>query len=134
MNNMKILITLVAIAIVVGGGAFYGGIKYSESIRQGLRSGMGGGQSGQFGNRNGGNFISGEIISKDDKSVTIKLRDNGSKIVFYSDTTEISKFVDGNSNDLEISKNISVNGETSQDGSVTAQSIQIRPLMFNRVR
>lgn len=33
--------------------------------------------------------VSGEILKKDDTSLVLKLGDGGSKIVFYSDTTEI---------------------------------------------
>lgn len=72
-------------------------------------------------------MVAGEIISKDEKSVTVKLRDGGSKIVFYYDGTKIDKFVSGNAADLEVGKNVVVSGTTNFDGSVTAQSVQVRP-------
>lgn len=61
-----------------------------------------------------------EIIFKDDKSATIKLRNSGSKIVFFSDLTEIFNLAKGNLNDLVIGKNISINGAVNPDGSIIA--------------
>lgn len=144
---MNKLISVAAIvAVVVGGGAFYGGMKYAEGksprgrFQQGLGANAGdafgqdhgGGPRGQGGQRSGGGFASGEIISKDDKSITVKMRDGGSKIIFYSDTTEVGKFVNAMVADLEVGKNVTVNGTANQDGSLTAQSIQIRPVTPNQ--
>ena len=142
---MKKLIMVAAIvAVVVGGGSFYGGMKYAEGksprgqfSQRGLGANFGdaagqdhaagpGSQTG--GQRRGGGFTAGEIISKDDKSFTVKIQDGGSKIVFYSDTTEVSKFTSGVLSDLEIGKTVTINGQNNSDGSVTAQTIQIRPI------
>ncbi|MBI4991677.1 MAG: hypothetical protein HZB99_00465 [Candidatus Harrisonbacteria bacterium] len=143
----KLILIIIAVAVVVGGGAFYGGMKYveSKSLRgqfsrvdfQNLSSeerqqrfqeigGSGGSRGGRLGQSGG--FASGEIISKDDKSITVKLRDGGSKIVFYSDVTEVGKFINGVLSDLKIGENVSINGTVNSDGSITAQSVQIRPL------
>ena len=93
MNMNKIFISIVAVALIVGGGAFYSGMKYAQSRNsaafQNFRN-LGGNAAGlrtgqEMGVRNSANFVSGEVISKDDKSITIKLRDGGSKIVFLSD-------------------------------------------------
>lgn len=143
----KLITIVIAVAVVVGGGAFYGGMKYAQSQApqrnaQGFQNllpeerqqriqqfgGSGGGNRGA-GGANGGGFTSGEILSKDDKSVTIKMRDGGSKIIFYSDTVEIGKFVNGTLSDLEIGKTVTINGKASSDGSITADSIQLRPAM-----
>jgi hypothetical protein len=128
----KLVLVVIAAVIVVGGGAFYGGMKYVQgqspnrqfaaNIGAGFRNGQG------RGGTNGGGFTSGEIISKDDKSITVKMRDGGSKIVFYSNKTEVSKFVGGTATDLEVGKNASINGTANQDGSIVAQSIQLRPV------
>ncbi|OIO07392.1 hypothetical protein CO115_00755 [Candidatus Falkowbacteria bacterium CG_4_9_14_3_um_filter_36_9] len=55
------------------------------------------------------------------------MRDGGSKIVFLSDSTSIGKTTDGTVADLEAGKQVTINGKDNSDGSVTAQSIQIRP-------
>jgi hypothetical protein len=133
---MKKYLLFLVILTIIGAGAFFGGMKYAESKTSQRFQQMG---ANGFGNRAGiGNinrinssngFISGNIISKDDKSITVSIRDGGSKIIFYSDTTEISKFVSGILNDLEVGKAVSVTGKTNQDGSITAQSIQIKPEM-----
>lgn len=130
--NKKILIIGAIIIIAALAGSFYGGMVYSENSnsagRQNFMNNNGMPRSGGFRNGNG-NFTNGEIILKDDKSITVKLRDGGSKIIFYSSSSEIGKFTDGTIEDLEIGKNVMINGKTNPDGSITAQSIQIRPKM-----
>lgn len=124
----KLLIFFILLILVVGGGAFYGGIKYNQSTRQNpARRDLG---EQMFGNRQrvAGGFTAGEIISKDGQSIIIRHPDNGSKIIFFSDSTEITKFAEGALSDLEVGKNVSVNGSANSDGSITAQSIQLRPL------
>jgi hypothetical protein len=137
--DKKIIIEGIIVAIIFGGVGFYSGMKFNQA-RSPFAIGSNNFQnlaaedrlSANFGARqarsgNGVNFISGEIISKDDKSITIKLVNSGTKIILFSDGTEISKFSAGAANDLEIGKTISINGQTNQDGSLTAQTIQIRP-------
>ncbi len=126
----KILLIIFVLAIIVGGGAFYGGMKYiqnktPQNFRNQINQ-MATAGAGLRGNRTGANFASGEIISKDEESITIKLQDGGSKIVFFSDSTIITKSVEGSLNDLGIGKTISINGTANQDGSITANSIQLR--------
>jgi hypothetical protein len=128
----KLIPIIIAVAVVVGDGAFYGGMKYSQS--KNLQSFAQRQQSGSQvmrtpgannGNRTGAGFVTGDIITKD-KSITVKLQNGGSKIIFFSDSTEISKSVSGIPDDLEIGKTVMANGTTNQDGSITAQSIQLR--------
>lgn len=71
----------------------------------------------------GMNGIKGEIISKDADSITVKLPGGGSKIVFYSDSTEIGKSASGTSVDLEIGKTVIVNGAAHSGGNFAAKSI-----------
>lgn len=146
----KTLMIIATVSVLVGSGAFYGGIKYAQSKsanlfanrqefgnlsaeqRQQLGANIGGFQNGTGQGRSGmnGGFTAGEIISKDDKSITIKIADGGSKIVFYSNSTEINKFTDGTAGDLVVGKTVNINGSSNQDGSLTATSIQIRPTLL----
>jgi len=137
---MKKLLPVIIIVLVVGIGLFFVGMKYGQSkTRFGNLSAeqrerfqqMGSPAAGRMAGNNGGSS-SGEIISQDDKSITLKLRDGGSKIIFYSDTTEIGKFVDGAVSDLKAGETVMVTGTANSDGSITAQSIQIRPEMPNQ--
>jgi len=47
----------------------------------------------------GAAFIRGEVIDKDEMSITVKLVDSGSKLIFYSDDTEIRKVDKNNDSD-----------------------------------
>jgi len=136
---MNKTITTIAVIIAVGAGSFYAGTKYSQSQSLAAAGSMGGrgqeafqrgGDMGQ-GRRAGmmgnmGGFSGGEIIAKDDKSITVKLGDNGSKIIFLSDSTQIMKAAAGSLKDLTIEQNITAMGTPNPDGSITAQTIQIR--------
>jgi len=73
------------------------------------------------------NVANGEIISIDDVSLTIKLREGGSKIVFYSaSSTPVVQSVIKSPEDLKIGENVLINGKNNTDGSIVAQSIQIQ--------
>ena len=74
-----------------------------------------------------GGFSAGQIIAKDEKSVTIKMQDGSSKIVFYSESTKIQKTADGTGADLAIDQEVTASGAANSDGSLTAQTIQVRP-------
>lgn len=87
----------------------------------------GGGQGGVRGARNGGGMVGGEIISKDNNGITVKLRDGGSKIIFLTENTPITKSVGATLADLQTGSTISAEGTPNADGSLTARSLQIRP-------
>ncbi len=131
------------VALVVGGGSFFAGMKYQEAKtsnnnpnRQ-FQRGMGGqgtgGTNGQAGmNRFGGGSIIGEIISSDDKTITVKLEDGSSKIVLLSDTMTISKTDTGSKVDMKVGTRVGVFGSTNSDGTVTAQNVQLNPIFRMR--
>ncbi len=138
--------SMLVVAILVGGGAFYGGIKYAEGKSKGSANAAGnfqgargtrtaGGVGGQFRGQNGAMGLGtvGDVLSKDDKSITVKLRDGGSKIVFYTSSTTVRKTTDASLDDVKEGASIVVQGQTNTDGSVTAQSIQLRSDSLLRV-
>ncbi|MEO8581183.1 MAG: DUF5666 domain-containing protein [Patescibacteria group bacterium] len=135
MKNMSVSpIALALIVIVVGAGAFFGGTKYQQK-KTAQFAGRFGGAPGSLGNRGGQGRpvqnirpVNGEIISADEKSITVKLIDGSTKIVLLSDSTTINKAADATKSDLKAGEQVGVFGAQNSDGSVTAQSIQLNPM------
>ena len=128
---MKSLYLVVAILVVlVGAGAFFGGMKYQQSKQPAFLRQMGGVQgqrTGTGGNRMGFRPVNGEIISSDEKTITVKLQDGSSKIVLLSDKTQINKAAEATKEDLKTGEKVAVFGTENSDGTVTAQNIQLNP-------
>ncbi len=119
--------------IIVGGAAFFGGMKYQETKVMGsgqFRNGIGrqGLMGGQARFRGMGGAVMGEIISQDYKSITVKLPDGSSKIVLLADNVTVSKTDTGSKSDLKTGVIVGAFGTNNSDGSVTAQNIQINPM------
>lgn len=134
----EVLVPVVIVSLIFAGVGFFGGMQFQKS-KSNTRGGnfmmtggqRGGGQgAGQGGNRMMGQAgfrpTIGEIISKDDKSITVKMEDGSSKIVLISDTTQINKTDPGSKNDLSVGTKVGVFG-ADNSGTVTAQNIQINP-------
>ncbi|HWA64721.1 MAG TPA: DUF5666 domain-containing protein [Candidatus Paceibacterota bacterium] len=142
--NKKFLVGGLAVAVAIAGGAFFGGYKYAQSKSPFARLGgnggnqqfrfqtganqngmaMAGGRTVQFG---GGTF--GEILDISGSQMTVKLADGSSRVVILSNSTAISKTATGSTSDLKVGESVSVMGSTNSDNSVTAQQIQIRPIL-----
>jgi hypothetical protein len=129
-------ISILVVAVVV---SFYAGTFYSKSKTP--SRGQFTGQPGMMGDRTqfggemgttrtarGGGVVMGEILSKDATSITVKAQDGSSKIVLVGGTTQVAKSAAGTQADLVAGTNVTVIGTTNADGSVTAQSVQIRPV------
>ena len=159
----KLIIPIIAVAVIVGSGAFYGGMKYAENKsprggfsradfqnlspeeRQQRFQGFEANVSGAFGGDHegssgfrGGRFgsgpdgsrpLTGEVISQSGDSLTIKLSNGSTKIVFVTDSTQITKSVGGIVDDISEGEQILVGGTENPDGSYTATTIQLRPLL-----
>lgn len=130
--NKKIL-GAVILVLVVAGGSFYGGMAYAKN-KQPVRAANLIGQFGGAGvagvNRTGmrtGDFTAGQILSKDATSVTIKMQDGSTKIILIGSSTQVMKTSAGSQDDLAVGTDVTVTGSANSDGSITAQSVQIRP-------
>ncbi len=115
--------------LVVAVVAFVGGMYYGKSTVQPSATGRGGNSvsstRGGFGGRGGG-FVAGQVVSKDAQSITIQLPNGNSQVVFYSSSTMVIKPSPASVNDLAPGTNVMIGGAPNSDGSLTAQSIQIR--------
>lgn len=145
-KNKKIIFAVVSVLVLIG--VFCGGMIYGKNKTPALGTNKFGSnmqnRTGQFGanagsNRMGaGGLIAGEIISKDDKSITVKMmtggpdsatNTGGSKIIFFDTNTMISKMAVGTVSDLSVGSQISVIGTANSDGSLIAKTIELRDKM-----
>lgn len=134
----EIVVPVVIASLVFAGVGFFGGVQFQKAQRVTFRGGdgnfmMSGGQrgGGQGAGRTTGQGmrpVTGEIISADDKSITVKMEDGSSKIVLVSDSTTINKTDPGAKTDLTVGTKVGVFGQEN-NGTITAQNIQINPMM-----
>lgn len=137
------VILIAVIAVVLSGiiGYFIGGRNQNQN-QSSVSSPFSNNRFGRFGNSQSSNSqnstqshnansmagprqVMGEILSQDDKSITVKVSDGGSKIIFINDMTKISKSTTATKADLKIGEKITIFGPENSDGSVTADNIQL---------
>lgn len=125
---------VIIIAVGVGALSFFGGIQYQKSQSPIGRNFMNGQQGvGRTGANTGarrmgnGQPVSGEILSIDDTSLTVKLVDGSSRIVLLTDKTIFNKTATVEKSELKVGEKVGVFGTNNTDGSVTAQNVQLNP-------
>lgn len=135
------IINIVILVLLVGAGSFFGGMTYGKSGRS-----QGAFRPEGFGNidmanktpvtANGQprsmttnrNTAIGEIIAKDNQSITVKIRDGGSTIILTSESMTVTQMASATTDALAIGTSILVTGTANDDGSITATTIQIQPI------
>lgn len=152
MNRVAIVVVSVLVVLAVGGGAFYGGMKFGqnqviENPMEYLQGTVGLG--GPFAAADGNVVVSGEfprvrgtpgagmpgfgrvvgggfdtVQSVEGNVVTVSTQDGSTKQVFTTDTTLIQKYTTVGVEALEAGDQVIVSGTTNDDGSVTARSIR----------
>lgn len=143
------IVTVLAV-VVVGALAFFGGMKFQEmqtASSRGTRMAQFGGQLGMNGQgapgiqtgaqnaaRIGMRQTAGEIISADEQSVTVKMADGSTKIVLLTGKSTVSKSTPGAKADLKVGEKVAVFGTENTDGSITAESVQLNPVIRQLVR
>jgi hypothetical protein len=137
--NKKTIISVAAAIITSGGLGFITGSnldkKESSNVRKeqigDFQNMRGTGQVGSAipgGKGMGGGMVSGEVLSIDGQSITIKIQNGGSKIVLVPDDVKVTKSVSTDRSDIKQGENITVIGKANGNDSISAESIQIRPL------
>jgi hypothetical protein len=130
----KTLPIFIVIALIIAAGAFYLGMKYQQSKGPNFNFNRGNGLNNRFatssnnffGNQGRERIIRGQIIAKDDKSLTIKLPNGSSQIVIYSNDTKVEKSVAGQISDLQIGQSVDVSVKNIDNNILSANSILIR--------
>lgn len=134
--SQKNIAIVAIIGLVLIAGSFAGGMAYGKKRATVDRTGLPGqfagmGVRGAGARQNGGAFAgatAGEVLSKDANGLTVKLRDGGSRIVFMTPSTTVLMATQGTQENLKVGDQITVIGSANTDGSVNAQSVQIRPV------
>ncbi len=132
MKKYTVHIVWLIVAVV----ALVGGYFYGKSTASAGAAGRFAGRTGAFasstagfagrGGGAGGGFVSGQILSLSGDSMTIQLANGNSQVIFYSSSTSVIKPEPAPVSSLAPGTMVMIGGTTNSDGSLTAQSIQVR--------
>jgi hypothetical protein len=142
--------TGIIVAIIFGGGGFYGGMQYQAGQKPAVSAAgrFGGAGGAGFAGRGAGGFAGagaaggatfGTIIAASPTSITIQLPTStsttattGTKIVLLDNATQISAMESVPPSSLKVGQSVTVAGTPNSDGSVTASTVQVRPATTGR--
>ena len=81
--------------------------------------------AGRSGTASGG-LATGQVLSIDSTSITLQLANGNSENVFYSSSTPVIVPQPASISSIKPGTNVIITGTANSDGSLTAQSIQVR--------
>lgn len=126
---MKQVIWAILAAVLFGAVGFWGGVTYQKTQSPSFANGFAGGRfgpPGANGGRNAANVATGTVIAQDASSVTVRTASGGSKTVFFSATTDVSKQEVLKPADIKVGDAVGAFGEAA-NGGINARMIQIVP-------
>jgi hypothetical protein len=93
----------------------------------GATAGRAGGSFAGRGGLSGGSVTMGQVVKNDGSTITLSLPDgSGSRLVMLSASTTVMKASVAPTSALAVGSNVAVIGAANTDGSISAQSIQVR--------
>lgn len=136
MKNINTYIMVGVTAVVVGAGGFVAGTKYQQSQTQ-RRFTQGNSEvRGNLPSRganvggSGRGMTVGEVSAKENNNLTLKMADGSSKIVILADSTTYQTCAEAKLENIEVGSKVAVNGATGNDGTITANNIEINPVQW----
>ncbi len=122
------LVTLIIVTISMGIAGFFWGLLYQKN--KGIKSQMGEmgrqvrGMTKQRSGFQGKQSVSGEVVSVDENTITVKTSDGGSKVIVYTNDIKVDKTTEGAIADVVTGTNITTFGSES-NGTVVAERISV---------
>ncbi len=121
--------TFGAFAIVLLAGSGIGYLLPHGNVR-GASSGVAAAARGTYtphGNQIAGGVLTGSIAKTGNGSLTLNTRDGSSRLILLTPDTVILKSVQGTTTDLTQGADALITGSANSDGSISAQTIDVRP-------
>jgi hypothetical protein len=135
-NNKNLLLAVVVVAALaasfwLGRLSGYGNANMALANRRqagpmaaGQRQGFGNGQNAQ-------NRIIGQIDKINDKQLTIKLMDGGSRLLMLPSEAVITRMASATATDLVVGQNIMASG-AEENGMIVVKTLQVSPSEISR--
>lgn len=120
------IVWLVIAIIALGGGFFWGKASGAASRAAGFAGAYSSSTRRTAAGAAGGGLVTGAIATMGSSSITLQLANGNSEVVFYSTSTSVSEPTMVSVNALKVGTNVMVAGMSNSDGSLTAQTIQVR--------